>query len=332
MQKSSETREKNIQRAIALAEHALKSKYPMLQYQNAIGLAFLISAMTLFCLTAVAYGYGLISAWVCALLNAFWGAIIHEVEHDVFHGQYFKPFPVIQHTILLCCWIFRPNMPNPWIRRTIHLQHHKHSGTADDIEEQIIGNGLPYGIKRILMCLDPFFTLLRFSELKRYTAKFQPVRMLLSLFPMYIIYTTIWVIALQSYLIGTMNVAFGTTIPLLITTPWLINVANFLMIAYVLPSLVRYFALIFITTAIHYQGGVNRITEQAQVLTHWIFWPLQIFCINFGGTHQIHHLYVPQPFYIRMLIRHKVYPVMRENGVKFNNFGTFLQANHFPSA
>jgi hypothetical protein len=43
----------------------------------------------------------------------------------------------------------------------------------------------------------------------------------------------------------------------------------------------------------------------------------------------MHHFVVSQPFYLRQMVAHKVYPVMKENGVRFNDFGSILRANRF---
>ena len=46
-----------------------------------------------------------------------------------------------------------------------------------------------------------------------------------------------------------------------------------------------------------------------------------------GGTHAIHHFAVKEPFYIRQWNAGIAHQVMREMGVRFNDFGTFLRAN-----
>ena len=43
----------------------------------------------------------------------------------------------------------RPGTINPFVRKKLHLHHHKASGNADDLEERAITNGEPYGVKRL---------------------------------------------------------------------------------------------------------------------------------------------------------------------------------------
>ncbi|MNF97548.1 hypothetical protein D3C84_803820 [compost metagenome] len=56
---------------------------------------------------------------------------------------------------------------------------------------------------------------------------------------------------------------------------------------------------------------------------------MQAFCFNFGSSHGIHHFVVKEPFYIRQLTVPVAHKVMREMGVRFNDFGTFARANRF---
>ena len=68
---------------------------------------------------------------------------------------------------------------------------------------------------------------------------------------------------------------------------------------------------------------------QTQVLNAKRFLPFQLFCFNFGSTHGIHHFVVGEPFYIRQLTAADAHKVMRENGVLFNDLGTFARANRY---
>ena len=69
--------------------------------------------------------------------------------------------------------------------------------------------------------------------------------------------------------------------------------------------------------------------EQTQVLNRWFLLPLQLFCMNFGSTHGIHHFYVPDPFYVRQMTAAAAHRVMRENRVRFNDLGSFARANRY---
>ena len=57
--------------------------------------------------------------------------------------------------------------------------------------------------------------------------------------------------------------------------------------------------------------------------------PLQLFCFNFGSTHGIHHFVVRDPFYLRQMIAPGAHKVMRDNGVRFNDFNTLVRRNRY---
>ena len=40
---------------------------------------------------------------------------------------------------------------------------------------------------------------------------------------------------------------------------------------------------------------------QTQILDHWLLYPFQLFCFNFGATHIMHHFVTRQPFYLRQV-------------------------------
>ena len=168
-------------------EDNFKTKYPFLKHQNALGLIIMFSAAFLVVLSALAYIYGYIPALVCIVLIAFFVSFLHEIEHDTFHNQYFSNRRIPQNAMLMFCWLFKPNTINPWIRKIIHLHHHIYSGTPEDIEEQLIGNGSPYHIKRFLIMSDPTFALLQFKRLKRNSHAFYPGIMLLSAIHLFIL-------------------------------------------------------------------------------------------------------------------------------------------------
>ena len=54
------------------------------------------------------------------------------------------------------------------------------------------------------------------------------------------------------------------------------------------PNTLRQGSLQWVSTGCHYYGDIpeKNVFFQNQVLNHWIFYPLQIFCFN---THIIHH-------------------------------------------
>jgi hypothetical protein len=81
----------------------------------------------------------------------------------------------------------------------------------------------------------------------------------------------------------------------------------------------------------HYFGDVEsgNVIQQTQILNIWWTFPLQLFCFFFGWTHAIHHFVVNETFYIRHLTRKNAHKIMKENGVRFNDLGTFKRANRY---
>jgi hypothetical protein len=75
--------------------------------------------------------------------------------------------------MLALVWMARPSTINPWIRRHLHLNHHKVSGTEADMEERAITNGEAWGIARLLMVGDNVMSsLIRMLRAKTWAHKF----------------------------------------------------------------------------------------------------------------------------------------------------------------
>jgi hypothetical protein len=104
---------------------------------------------------------------------------------------------------------------------------------------------------------------------------------------------------------------------------------NIAAVVWVLPNALRALCLHNTTTLMHYYGDVDSLLKQCQVINHWALLPVQIFSFNFSATHTLHHFVVSQPFYLRQMVAKKVYPVLKENGVRFNDFGSLLRSNRF---
>src|SRR6056297_3627740 len=61
-----------------------------------------------------------------------------------------------------------PSNANPWWRRYYHLRHHQYAGQVVDVEERLIGLGLPwYSWKRILVTFTPAATLLIANDIAK---------------------------------------------------------------------------------------------------------------------------------------------------------------------
>jgi len=327
-----ELRARTIREAIRRRSQELRERHPFLdRRQNEIGLGLLLLSATAMAACITGYAAGWLPAWATIVLIAFSCSIAHEIEHDVIHKQYYPGNRVMQNIIFVICLVMRPATVSPWVRRDMHLNHHRRSGMPDDFEEILISNGERIGLRRILMLIEPIFTTfvrevplpVRGKELGKWCLR--------AYFPIGNAYWTAYYLFV--YVHGTLLIAglFGAT---LVLPGWLqsvMPVVDFVAVVAVGPHILRTVCLYFVSSSLHYYGDIesDNVFQQTQVLNPWYLFPLQLFCFNFGGTHAIHHFYVPDPFYIRQLTAPAAYQVMRENGVRFNDVGTFSRANRY---
>ena len=310
---------------IRAEERRLRNRFSILQYQDTIGLTIALVSLAGMIGSGWLYFTGVIPAWSCIIVAAIFASFSHELEHDLIHRQYFGKSRGMQHLMMLLVWVMRPNTIAPWYRRAMHFLHHKVSGTEKDLEERLVGNGIPYGFGRFLVMFDGLLGMLsRRAILKEEVDDFSVRRLLQAAFPFGTLYFLIW----HTFLIfHAVDAIVGATYPMwLLSTMDVIDVTVVVLIA---PNFLRSACLNFMTSAMHYYGGVTNQLQQTQVLNSWIFAPLQLFCMNFGSTHTIHHFVVGQPFYIRQMVAARAHEVMRKNGIRFNDFSTFLTANRF---
>ncbi len=299
---------------IRAADRRVRAKVSFLKYQDQIGLFLFVLATCGFFFTAWGALQGL-SYWIVIPLIAFFTSILHEIEHDLIHDLYYRGNRWIQNLMFAFIWILRPNTISPWKRKSIHLLHHKVSGSPPDIEERLITNGMPYGFKRILCMMDGFLNMiLRRREVERIPGM-RTFNIRLASLPMVPIFY-------GSILVECVLIATGNISPLRTTL-------DFLMVVWVIPNVIRQACLVFLSSTMHYYGGVDSVFRQTQVLNAWYFLPMQLFCFNFGSTHGIHHFVVNQPFYLREMVKRSAHAAFRENGIHFNDLSTFRSANHY---
>lgn len=322
-----------ISRAIQYEETVLKNKYSILNHQNTLG--FIIFTLTLLSFITVSslFYLEMLPAWFCIISIAFITSIAHELEHDLIHHLYYKRTPLLQNFMMFVVWLIRPNTVNPWYRRKIHFNHHKTSGTSQDTEERLVGNGEKNLLMRLIVVSDGLFGLaLRRNIFNKEISGFKFFTVINAGFPL----ATCYFILLYAFIIfHGVNALFPSIfIPYQssLSTPLISQLlywCNFIIVILVLPNFIRSACLNLVTSSMHYYGGVTHLLQQTQVLNHWYFIPFQWFCFNFGHTHSIHHFVPNQPFYVRQLISKKVYGVMKENGVRFNDLSTVLNGNYY---
>ncbi|VVO29290.1 hypothetical protein PS833_04861 [Pseudomonas fluorescens] len=122
-------------REVVLAKGVeLRRRYPILNHQDALGVGILAFALAGMIGSATLYITGHMAWWVCLWLNAFFASLTHELEHDLIHSMYFRKQRGPHALMMGLVWLARPSTINPWIRRHLHLTHHKVSGTETDME------------------------------------------------------------------------------------------------------------------------------------------------------------------------------------------------------
>ena len=148
-------------------------------------------------------------------------------------------------------------------------------------------------------------------------------------FPFPVVCAICWYSFLLFYIVEGATNFIGISLMWSDQTLQLTNILDKVVVLVIAPSLLRSFCLNFISSNMHYYGGVDSLMRQTQVLNAWYFWPLQLFCFNFGSTHGVHHFVVGEPFYVRQLTVSAAHEVMRAKGIRFNDLGTFKRRNHF---
>lgn len=321
---------RRIKAAIRARGIELRRRYPLLRRQNEIGLVLQLLAFGGMVTGACLYAAGVLPAWAAIASAAFLASIAHEIEHDLIHKLYYPRHPRVANALLALGWLMRPSTINPWVRRELHLLHHKISGTLGDVEERSISNGEPMGARRLLMMADGFCSVL-LRPLPPGTRWFFVKRAARAFFPLGFVHYGIWYAFLLFHAVDLGARVLGTPLahaPLVLRV---MGVVDFLTVVLVAPNVLRSFCLNFVSSSLHYFGDVAEgdVLRQTQVLTPWCLLPFQLFCVNFGATHAIHHFWVPEPFYLRQLTAPAAHAVMRANGVRFNDLGTFRRANRY---
>ena len=340
----------HIRQVVLDAGQALRARHAWLRHQDAIGLGILILAVLGMALSTWAWLHGLIPWWLSIPATAFCASLTHELEHDLIHQLYFRGRPAVQAAMLMIGWLTRPNTVNPFVRRLMHLHHHKASGTASDLEERAITNGMPWGLRRLLSLTDTMLALAlnprQMHEAARlYLAAQRPatpaerrllrLQRLLAFGPVGLLYYPplhAWLgwhllQAVAPWAAPTFGLSWAPSADLLQAMHGL----DLYAVAWLLPNTLRGFCLLFMSSNLHYYGDVapGNVIQQTQVLNAWWLAPLQLFCFNFGSTHAIHHFAVKEPFYIRQWTAPTAHRVMRDMGVRFNDWGSLARANRW---
>ena len=318
-------RVKRINRAILAEEARLRAAHPWLARQDLLGAAVFSASLLWIGAAGAGWLAGGLPWWATVPLIALGLSLLHELEHDLIHDLYFRDRPRAQDAMLAVIFLSKMSL-DPWSRRRIHLRHHRVSGQETDIEERLIGLGLPLGPRRLLLTLIPAFSALVVPGIvralradrrrRRTTARADRAARLPA-----------WRVGAQ-----LLSLLFAL-LPLVVFPaaaaglPWAVA----LLVLYVGPNTIRHASIAFISSQSHYYGDIpdSAVWYQNQILDHWLLWPLQVFCFNFGATHVLHHYVVRQPFYLRQWVAPRVRSVLLAEGVRRNDLGTAWRANRY---
>lgn len=327
---------RRIRQTIRGEEKKLRERHGWLRHQDAIGMGIFLFSLLGMAGAGAAWLAGWIPGWSVILINGILASFLHELEHDLIHNMYFSGKQKVQNAMFWGVWLARGNIISPWYRKKIHLLHHKVSGTREDIEERMIGNGRPYNLARWMVMLDGTLSFLLNNRVMRKEAPQYRTREITgSILPVTLVFNIFY----HSLLAGSLTwVVLSLTGNLAIwesalaAVPGLSTVISVWLavaVIWVIPNVIRQAALQIVSSSMHYFHNVDSVYRQTQVMNHWALFPLHLFCFNFGSTHGMHHYVVNQPFYIRQMIVRPVHLAMKKEGVPFNDFGTLKRANAF---
>ena len=311
----------------------LRARHPFLQaYQSRIGLGLLLGSLFAMAGVGGLYAAGVIPAWLCVPLVAMACSVAHEIEHDLIHNLYFPRRKKLQDAMFALVWAMRPDSVSPWVRRQLHLHHHKVSGTRGDLEEESISNGQSWGVARLLVVMDGALAmLLHLPRGDRQRAWAKAKLTAKAYFPLGFVHYPLWWSFLGFHAVDLLAAGIGAPVAWPAWVQAAVPALDFLAVVWLAPNTLRSFCIKFVSSNMHYYGDVEKgnVMQQTQVLNRWWLAPLHLFCFNFGSTHAIHHFWVADPFYLRQLTAPVAHHVFRENGVRFNDFDTFRRANRY---
>jgi len=313
----------SIRKVIYSEDKRLRTKYSWLEHQDALGMVWFIGSLLGMASVSALYIYGVLPWYLAMPFMGILVSFMHELEHDLIHDMYFKENKWVQHFMFAVIWASKLNA-NPWWRKPMHLKHHKTSGQVDDIEERLIGLGLPLGFKRLAVTLSPLGAFLVMNNVAADSKAMNSKPLL------HIMWTSLLnlPVVLPSHL--CLAVLF---FPSLVSASVYTFCSN-MCVLFFFSNMLRQASLVIVSTGVHYFGDIpeKNVFFQNQVIDHWSFYPMQIFCFNFGVSHILHHYVTRQPFYLRQMCAPGVMDELRQHGVRFNDLEIYLRDHRYSKA
>eukprot|EP00947_MAST-08B_sp_MAST-8B-sp1_P001629 g1629.t1 len=289
--------DKAIREIIKEEDVALLARHPWLKpNRDAIGWAIVAISILGHFATAAAYFCGWLHWSAAVVLSTLLLSSLHEIEHDIFHGIYFgRPGKPKHEFVMLLIHLFKLHV-SPWWRMKWHIKHHAASGTDLDVEERLLGLGMPLGLPRLLVTVSPIFYALASPSVAKDNPDFawqEPVTQ------------SKWQMSIN-LLSGVVPIAYLAGVDLVADAglgPNAIALLETLFVCCLVATHVRHICITVVTTMVHYYEDITPgiVHEQCQILEPWWLVPFQAGCWNFGATHWIHHFVPRQPFWERTL-------------------------------
>lgn len=316
--------------ALKECENKWRQRLPILYYQSALGMFFLVASIAIFFISGNAWLNGSLHWVPMVAINAFCQAVIREIEHDCVHDLYFPKHKWTQNLMMAAVWPMLGNVPHPWYRRELHMVHHRNSGRTRDLEERMLGMGTSFGWRRILSITDAAVAL-QFRRDELSTVPFYNKRDIhKASFPImrifYLMALTYLGLKIALPVIGFMGLSDN------VIATHMLSLYQKLQIPFtiwILPSWCQTFSRQILSSWMHYYLDFGSKLHEVQVLNSWWFGIFNFYSCNFGNTHVLHHFNEKQTFYIRELCRTECLPICAKHGVRFNDYGSILRKNSF---
>lgn len=321
---------REICRAIRQHDAAFRQAFPFLKHQDVLCATIFFGSLFLISLFSYLYVIGYLHPILTIVLVALPISFLHELEHDITHNLYFKQYRWIQNVMFLVIWIVKLH-GSPWYRRQLHLKHHLLSGQTNDAEERLIGLGLKANYQRMAVTLHPFGGLLVSDEISKDAKYLNILTMKLKNAPTALIFLLLTRTYLTYNILFLIYSFFNYDPSTIYGTEKFYPLVRILTICVCFPNLIRQGCLVLMSNTSHYYGDIplNTVYYQNQILDSWFVFPFQLFCMNFGATHIIHHYVVSQPFYIRHFTGRAVKDLMVSLGVRNNDLGILWRNNNY---
>lgn len=328
MENDTHQRTRAIKIAIRAEEERLRTRFTWLAHQDLLGLGCFVACLLAMAGVTWLYLAGILAWWIVIPLMALPLSILHEIEHDLIHHIYFKHRAWIQNSMMFVIWVCKLNL-NPWYRREIHLRHHRESGQTTDVEERLLGIGLPFGLLRLFVTLHPVGGLVLLPRIRRDAPNMGAMRLFWLSLPTFSVAFWVW-----EGFFGYMRLRSGLTIPFdpANSLPaWAWPYVRDLAVLIVIPNMLRQSSLAAISSYCHYYEDIPTadVFYQTQILRSWLLVPFQLFCFNFGTTHIIHHYVATQPFYLRQMVAPVAVAELVNQGTRVDDFGIVARANRW---